>query len=98
MRCVPPEGFSALSYNEPAPVCLVFRWVVRYPNILSSENIWSDNTHQEGSEMADIDILIKGGTVVDGTRVPRYQADVWIKDGKIAQIGGRVQGFAKKTI
>jgi N-acyl-D-aspartate/D-glutamate deacylase len=48
--------------------------------------------------MADMDILIKGGTVVDGTRVPRYRADVWIKDGKIAQIGGRVPGFAKKTI
>jgi N-acyl-D-aspartate/D-glutamate deacylase len=48
--------------------------------------------------MADMDILIKGGTVVDGTRVPRYRADVWIKDGKIAQIGGRGAGFAKKTI
>jgi N-acyl-D-aspartate/D-glutamate deacylase len=48
--------------------------------------------------MADIDIQIKGGTVVDGTRVPRYQGDVYIKDGKIAQIGGRAPGFAKKTI
>jgi N-acyl-D-aspartate/D-glutamate deacylase len=48
--------------------------------------------------MADMDILIKGGPVVDGTRVPRYRANVWIKDGKIAQIGGRAPGFAKKTI
>jgi N-acyl-D-amino-acid deacylase len=48
--------------------------------------------------MADFDIHIKGGTVVDGTRVPRYRADVWIRDGKIAQIGGRAPGFAKKTI
>src|SRR5262250_26379 len=48
--------------------------------------------------MADFDLHIKGGTVVDGTRVPRYRADVWIKDGKIAQIGGRSPGFAKKTI
>ena len=48
--------------------------------------------------MADIDLHIKGGTVVDGTRVPRYRADVWIKDGKIAQVGGRSPGFAKKTI
>ena len=48
--------------------------------------------------MADFDIQIKGGTVVDGTRVPRYRADVWIKDGKIAQIGGRAPGFAKKVI
>ena len=48
--------------------------------------------------MADYDIQIKGGTVVDGTRVPRYRADVWIKDGKVAQIGGRAPGFAKKVI
>jgi len=48
--------------------------------------------------MAEFDILIKNGTVVDGTRVPRYRADVWIRDGKVAQIGGRAPGFAKRTI
>jgi N-acyl-D-amino-acid deacylase len=48
--------------------------------------------------MADVDLHIKGGTVVDGTRAPRYQADVWIRDGKIAQIGGQAPGFAKRTI
>jgi len=48
--------------------------------------------------MADIDLHIKGGTVVDGTRVPRFRADVWVKDGKVLQIGGRSPGFAKRTI
>src|SRR5215813_4484516 len=48
--------------------------------------------------MADVDLHIKGGTVVDGTRAPSYQADVWIKDGKIAQIGGKAPGFAKRTV
>ncbi len=38
--------------------------------------------------MADYDIIIKGGTIVDGARTPRYTSDVAIKDGKIAQIGG----------
>ncbi len=48
--------------------------------------------------MAEYDIQIKGGTVVDGTRVPRFRGDVWIKDGKIAQIGGRASGVAKKVV
>jgi N-acyl-D-amino-acid deacylase len=48
--------------------------------------------------MTDFDIQIKGGTIVDGTRVPRYRGDVWIRNGKIAQIGGRAPGFAKRVI
>ncbi len=48
--------------------------------------------------MADFDIQIKGGTIVDGTRVPRYRGDVWIRDGHIVQLGGRPPGFAKKVI
>jgi len=37
--------------------------------------------------MAEFDTLIKGGIVVDGSRVPRYRADVAIKNGAIAKIG-----------
>src|SRR5438445_1427747 len=48
--------------------------------------------------MADLDLQIKGGTIVDGVLCPRYRADVVIGDGKIAQIGGRAPGFAKKVI
>lgn len=48
--------------------------------------------------MSMYDLHIKGGTVVDGSRAPRRQADVWIKDGKIAQVGGQAQGSAKQTV
>jgi len=48
--------------------------------------------------MSMYDLHVKGGTVVDGSRAPRRQADVWIKDGKIAQVGGQAQGSAKQTI
>jgi len=37
--------------------------------------------------MATFDTIIKGGTIVDGTRVPRYKGDIGIKNGKIAAIG-----------
>ena len=48
--------------------------------------------------MADYDIHIAGGTIVDGTRVPRYQGDLWIKDGRISKIGGRADGVAKEVV
>jgi N-acyl-D-amino-acid deacylase len=48
--------------------------------------------------MADYDIHIKGGTIVDGTRLPKYRGDVWIKDGKIAQMGGKNSGTADQVI
>jgi N-acyl-D-aspartate/D-glutamate deacylase len=48
--------------------------------------------------MADYDIHISGGTVVDGTGVPRRKADVWIKDGRVAQIGGRAHGVADRVV
>ena len=37
--------------------------------------------------MAEFDTLIKSGTIVDGSRVAGYRADLGIKDGKIAKIG-----------
>ena len=44
--------------------------------------------------MAEYDIHIAGGTIVDGTRVPRFKGDLWIKDGTISKIGGRADGVA----
>ncbi|MEW6301746.1 MAG: amidohydrolase family protein, partial [Thermodesulfobacteriota bacterium] len=43
------------------------------------------------------DILIKNGTVVDGTGAPRYRADVAASGGKIVEIG-KVTGGAEKVI
>src|SRR6266849_4513652 len=33
------------------------------------------------------DLLIRNATVIDGTRAPRYQADIGVSGGKIAAIG-----------
>jgi N-acyl-D-amino-acid deacylase len=43
------------------------------------------------------DLVIKNGTVVDGTGAARYQADVAIEGGKVAEIGKVTEG-AKRTI
>src|SRR5271156_377929 len=43
------------------------------------------------------DLLIRNGTVVDGTGAPRYRADVAIADGRIAEIG-KVPDGARKII
>lgn len=47
--------------------------------------------------MADFDTLIRGGTVVDGSGVPRYRADIGIREGRIARIG-RLQGSSAAVV
>ncbi len=48
--------------------------------------------------MPSYDIVIKNGTVVDGTMVPRFVADIGIKDGVIQQIGGNVNTTGARQV
>ncbi len=41
------------------------------------------------------DLVVKNGMIVDGSGLPRYRADIAVKDGKIAEIG-RINGAAAK--
>ena len=43
------------------------------------------------------DLVIRGGTVVDGSGAKRFTADVGIKDGMIAEVG-RITANARRTI
>ena len=43
------------------------------------------------------DLIITGGTVVDGTGVPPRQADVAVDEGRITEVG-RVEGGGSRTI
>ena len=48
--------------------------------------------------MAQYDLLLKGGTVIDGARTPRFTADIAIADGRIAQMGRISDSEAKRVI
>src|SRR5260370_7297814 len=43
------------------------------------------------------DLLIKNGTIVDGTGRPGYRADLGVANGRVAEIG-KLSGPAQRTI
>jgi N-acyl-D-aspartate/D-glutamate deacylase len=47
--------------------------------------------------MADYDLLIKNGTIVDGLRMPAYRGDIGVRGGKIVAMGN-IQGTATRVI
>ena len=48
--------------------------------------------------MTQFDTIIKNGMIVDGTRMPRYRADIGITNGRIASIGRLASAKAKRVI
>ena len=47
--------------------------------------------------MADYELLIKNGTIIDGLRMPAYRGDIGIRNGKIVAMGN-IQGTATRVI
>ncbi len=48
--------------------------------------------------MARYDTVIRGGTVVDGMRLPRFRADVGIRAGRVAKIGRIPKGEGAREL
>lgn len=45
-----------------------------------------------------LDVVIKGGTIVDGTGDPGYAGEVGIRDGSIVSVGGKIDDEAHEVI
>ena len=48
--------------------------------------------------MADFDLVIKEGTIIDGLRTPRFVGDIGIRDGRIARIGSIPAGHGEQVL
>src|SRR6202161_1843951 len=48
--------------------------------------------------MAEYDLVVKNGMIVDGTMAPRFRDDIGIKNGRIAKIGRILPHEAAKVI
>ena len=49
--------------------------------------------------MAKFDLVLKGGTIIDGLQTPRYRGDIGVLDGKIAEISSNIpETDAKRVI
>src|SRR6266545_2267195 len=54
-------------------------------------------TRATGEDAMGLDLLIRNGTIVDGSGAARYRGDVGIQNGQIVEIG-RIRSMAARTI
>jgi N-acyl-D-aspartate/D-glutamate deacylase len=47
--------------------------------------------------MADLDLVVRGGSLLDGTGAPARTADVGIRDGRVAEVG-RISGRGRREL
>ena len=48
--------------------------------------------------MPEYDLVIRNGTIVDGTGIPSYRADLAVKNGRVARISGKIKSGGAKEI
>jgi N-acyl-D-aspartate/D-glutamate deacylase len=53
---------------------------------------------QPEEQPMDYDLILRGGTIADGTNAPLVEGDVAVRDGKIAAVGGKISGKGKEEV
>ena len=48
--------------------------------------------------MTEYDLVIRGGTIVDGTGSPGYRADLAVKNGRVVKVSGKISPGGAKEI
>ena len=66
--------------------------------LLLTLNFWPIAISRVDRSIADFDLIVQRGRIVDGTGNPWFQADIAVKDGRIAEIGRLDPSRAAKTI
>src|SRR5262252_10611617 len=51
-----------------------------------------------GNTMPEYDLVIRGGTMVDGSGIPRYRADLAVMHGRVAMISGTIRAGGVKEL
>ena len=45
-----------------------------------------------------LDLIIRNGTIIDGSGLPRYAGDVGVRDGRLASVGRRIGDAEALTV
>lgn len=70
----------------------------RFRSIALAAFVFSSLAAQPVLARQPYDILVKGGTIYDGSGQKPFRGDVGIRDGRIVHVGRRTQGRALRTI